>query len=125
MTDVVHGTQHWQQQGGGNAAGHIQGQVQKTTVHKPPAFHGGAKEKDIKLGEFILSISNRETITEMGRLLTEVDPRLAQFYNDFDEDAFHNAPSCLVLIFCIHIGCIGPSRVLIYDRLFIIISWGC
>lgn len=46
---------------------------------------GNSTKKDIKLGEFILSISNRETITEMGRLLTEVDPRLAQFYNDFDE----------------------------------------
>ena len=43
---MVHGTQHRQQQRGGNAAGHVQGQVQKATVHKPPVFHGGAENLD-------------------------------------------------------------------------------
>ena len=65
---VVHGAQHRQQQGGGNAAGHIQGQVQKTTVHKPPAFHGGAKDFDAPAEEGVEQQIEKQIENGVGNL---------------------------------------------------------
>ena len=65
---VVHGAQHRQQQGGGNAAGHIQGQVQKTTVHKPPAFHGGAKDFDAPAEEGVEQQIEKQVENGVGNL---------------------------------------------------------
>ena len=65
---MVHGAQHRQQQGGGNAAGHIQGQVQKTTVHKPPAFHGGAKDFDAPAEEGVEQQIEKQVENGVGNL---------------------------------------------------------
>ena len=65
---MVHGAQHRQQQRGGNAAGHIQGQVQKTTVHKPPAFHGGAKDFDAPAEEGVEQQIEKQVENGVGNL---------------------------------------------------------
>lgn len=39
----------------------------------------------IKLGEFILSLTNTETITDLGVIRTVIDPRMGQLYEEFKD----------------------------------------